>query len=390
MEKHGDPGLLDSVLDRRGFLTRGAGGLVVLATSGGLLAACGDSDSETSSGGKDSLDVVRWVSPRGSLDVMDDYNLHVPIKMGYFKELGITAKLNAGPGENELQLVAQNQLDMAFPAPGVLASAVDAGVPAVSIWQAYPAQVFDFAVPADSEISDVKGLEGKSISVLTVGFKTIIDALLAQAGVDPESVKLVENGPQWIQAVTQGQTDAAFAWEGLRAQLLGQGVKLKFIVGSDFSPGPSNVYAVRPKDLEDDAKRDAYARFLQGVVMGLEFGKANPRAAAQITYEARPVVKKTLKPQVALDSMLQLAVGYGQQEREGNGWGNHDLDNWKEYLAALRELKQLKKDLAPDDVLTNEFVEPANSKADVKKARADAEAFKLNAAFAATKVSTEL
>jgi NitT/TauT family transport system substrate-binding protein len=366
---------------------RAAGGAFAFTAGAGLLAACGD-DDDGGGGAKAAGDkaTVRWVSPRASLDVMDDYNLWVPIKMGYFDELGITAKLNAGPGANELQLVAENQLDMAFPSPGVLTSAIGAGVPMFSIWEQYPAQVFNFAVPEDSDIRTIQDLAGKSISVLTVGFKPVIDTLLAQAGVDYKSVKLVENGNQWIQAATQGQTDAAFGWEGLRAQLLGQGVKLHWIVGSDFSEGPSNVYAVRKADLEDDGTRDAYARFLQGVVMGLEFAKANPRAAAQITYEARPVVKKTMEPQVALDSMVQLAVGYGQQARAGNGWGYHDLEVWDEYLATIFELEQVKEKLTTEDVLTNEFVDKANADADLERVRADAEAFELDSAFAATTV----
>lgn len=376
-------------LDRRRFLTRGAQAAIAVSAAGGLLAACGGDDDGaqggTTSSGVDKA-TIRWVSPRASLDAMDDYNLWVPIKMGYFKELGIEANLNAGPGKNELQLVAQNQLDMAFPSPGVLASAIDAGVPTISIWEQYPAQVFDFFIREDSPIQTVKDLEGKSISVLTVGFKPVIETMLAQAGVDHTSVKLVENGTQWVPAVTQKQTDAGFGWEGLRAQLLGQGMKLRFIVGSDFSDGPSNVYAVRKADLEDDKKRDAYARFLRGVVMGQEFGKANPRAAAQITYEARSALKKTLTPQVALDSMVQLAVGYGQQARAGKGWGYHDPAIWDPYLTTLSDLKQIKKPLSINDVLTNEFVEPANSSADVKRAQADAKAFKLNSEFAATKV----
>ena len=87
-----------------------------------------------------------------------------------------------------------------------------------------------------------------------------------------------------------GLADAGLAWEGLRAQIqgitgFGLSGDLKFLVGSEWgSKGPSNSYQVRKADLEDAAKVDAYTRFLAGSVMGYEFAKANPRAAAQITY----------------------------------------------------------------------------------------------------------
>ena len=34
------------------------------------------------------LQTITWMSPRGSLDVMDDYMLHVAIDRGYFKKIG--------------------------------------------------------------------------------------------------------------------------------------------------------------------------------------------------------------------------------------------------------------------------------------------------------------
>ena len=42
--------------------------------------------------------------------------------------------------------------------------------------------------------------------------------------------------------------------------------------------------------------------------------------------------------------------------------------------------------LPVDDVVTNDFVEPANSEADVERARSDAEAFELDDDFAQTTV----
>ena len=343
-------------------------------------------------GRTEKLDRVRWISPRGTLDVMDDYNVRVPMQMGYFKKLNLDVRLNAGAGSGEMQLVAANKIDMGYPSPGVLSSAVDAGIPVVGIWEQYPAQVFDFVLPGDSKITSPADLAGKKIAVLTIGWKAIIDPILADAGVDPTTVKYVELGPQWVQAVARGQADAGLAWEGLRAQLNGEaahfgaGFSIKFLIGAKFSKDPSNVYAIRKSDLGDAKKKDIYTRFLAGVVQGFEFGRANPRAAAQITYGQLPGLQSIISPQVAVESMVQLASGYSLRKRQGGPWGSFDQTAWQGYLKTIAKLGQTKKELSFGDIINTSLIAAANKKADVVTARRDAKAYKVDAYFKKTKL----
>jgi NitT/TauT family transport system substrate-binding protein len=383
-------------IDRRGFLTRTAGAGMAFSSFGMILAACGGDDDEPTGGGGtdtggDSVEraTVRWISPRGTLDVMDDYNLWVPIEQGYFDELGIDVELIAGPGGNataSATFVAENQADMGYPSPGVLTSSIDSGVPVKSAWEMISGQVFNFSLPEDSDITDVSQLEGKTMSVLTAGWKVIVDPILVEVGVDPESITYLESGPQWNQVVSQGRADAGLAWEGLRAQLAGQGLELKYLLGSEFSEGPSNSYVVRAADLDDDSQRDVFHRFFMGVVMGMTFAKTNPQAAAQITYQQLPDLAATLEPQLALESMIELATAYGTTEREGQGFGFHPVEAWESYIQNIADLGQIENVLPVEDVITNDFVEPANNEADVDRARADAEAFELDDDFAQTTV----
>src|SRR5919204_5303671 len=325
----------------------------------GLLGAI---TAEEASAREEKLDLVRWISPRGTLDVMDDYNIRVPIQMGYYRKLGIEVQLNAGAGSGEMQLVAAHKIDMGYPSPGVLSSAFDAGIPVVGIWEQYPAQVFDFVLPGDSNVTSAKQLEGKKIAVLTIGWKAIIDPILADAGADPKSVKYVELGTQWVQAVARGQADAGLVWEGLRAQLTGEaahfgaGFTIKFLIGARFSKDPSNVYAIRKAEMSDAKKKDIYTRFLAGVVMGFEFCRANPRAAAQITYGQLPALQSIISPQVALESMVQLASGYSLRKRQGHPWGSFDTGAWNSYLKTIADLGQVKKRYSFNDVINTSII----------------------------------
>ena len=116
------------------------------------------------------------------------------------------------------------------------------------------------------------------------------------------------------------------------------------------------MYCVRNADLDDPAKRDLYTRFLQGVVMGLEFAKANPRAAAQITYRSAPRPAQDARSRsLRYDSMLELAHAYGTSNRKGQGWGCNYAKGWANYLKIVSDLGQTKKLLKPGDVVTNEL-----------------------------------
>lgn len=319
---------------------------------------------------------LTWVSPRGTLEVMDDYPLWVAKKLGYFDQLGVNVDVQPGPlgGANVVSLLPEGKADVSFPSPGVLAASIDAGIPVVLPWEMFGGQVFDFAVPADSNISSVKDLAGKTIALGSAGWSPIVDPMLAEQGVDPKSVKYVEAGQQWGQTVDQKKADAALAWEGLRAQWQGIGLKLKYLIGSDFSKDPSNGYVARAADLKDPAKKATLTCFLRGVAMGMEFARVNPQAAAQITYDQFPALKDQMKPDLALESMRQLMFGYNQSNKAGKGYGYSDVANWQSYLDRLFKLGQTKKQINAADAVTNDLVPAANA-FDKAKVAADAKAY---------------
>jgi len=378
----------ESALSRRELLKRGA------VAGIGVTALAGLSVDTASAGARRSaVDTVRWVSPRGTLEVMDDYNLVVPNVMGYFKPLNINVKMSPGDASGNLPQVAAGQHDMGYASPGVLTASVEAGVPVTSIWEMIPSQVFDFVLPAGSKIKHPRQLRGKTIALYNIGWKAIVDPMLAEVGLNPKTVKYREFGPQWNQAVALKLADAGLSWEGLRAQLEGTAAffgsgnaGLSFLIGSQWgSKGPSNSYQVRTSDLDNPAKVDVYTRLLAGSVMGFEFCRVNPRAAAQIVYEQYPGMQKVITPQVAVDSIMQLASLYATSRRlPPHQYGYHYPNAWAKYLNTVYQLGQTKTKVPVAKVLSNSLVKPANAKADRARARRDAAKFKLSAAFKKT------
>lgn len=320
-----------------------------------------------------------WISPRGTLEVMDDYNLWVAIEMGYFKDLGLDVVMEPGPADALActKFVDQKKADVGYPSPGVLTASVDTGMDVIQAFEMMASQVFDFGVTKDSPIKTVQDLKGKTISIGMAGWTVIVDPILAEAGIDPTTVKYVTAGDSWGQAVAKGKADAALCWRGLRAQWDAQGLNLRYLIGDTFSKQPANGYCVRKSDLADPAKKDLIVKFFKGAAMGIEFARINPRAAAQITYDKFASVREQMKPELALDSLNQLHWSYTESERNLGGYGMSPEDSWKIYLDIIYQLKQTKNHLTADQVITNELIKDINN-FDKAKVKSDAESFQLN------------
>ena len=330
------------------------------------------------------LQTITWMSPRGSLDVMDDYMLHVAIDRGYFKKLGINVKLIAGPsdGTAATKFVAQKQVDVSYPSPGILLSSIAAGVPVVSAFNMIPGQVFNYAVPKGSTLKKISDFGGKKICVGSPAWSAIVNPMLVEAGVDPKSVTIVDAGwPTWSQAIAAGKCDAGLGWDGLIAQWAATGINVDWIIGKTTSKQPSNGYDIRASELKTAAGKDLYTRFLRGVAMGMEFAKENPRAAAQITYNRLPALGATLSPQLAVDSMREEQVGHMISRLDGKGWGYHYPAAWSDYLKVVADMGQTPRLLTPAEVYTNDLIAGANN-FDHDAVAKDAKAFKLTPVFA--------
>jgi NitT/TauT family transport system substrate-binding protein len=320
---------------------------------------------------------IRWVSPRGTLEVVDDWAYWVAKKYGYFGDLETT--IEPGPMEATavVKLVDQKQADFGYPSPGVFSLGLEQGMDLVSAFHIMAGDVFDFAFRKGEAPADLTGLKGKTIVLGSAGWQAITNPMLSAAGVDPASVKYVEAGNAWGQTLAQGQADSALSWEGLRAQWKGQGLDFDYLLGKNFSTFPANSYITRKSDLQDAAKVDAYTRYLRGFAMGYEFGHINPRAASHIVMEQFPGLKTQMTPPVITESMMQMdALAHAKWEERQGMWGYHLIPSWQAYFAAIKAIGQITKDIRAEDVVTNDLIPEANN-FDKAKVKTDADSYQL-------------
>src|SRR5260370_7283856 len=154
-------------IDRRRLLTVTAGGVsaVALGALGGATPAF-------------AADLIRWVSPRGTIEVLDDYPYWVAKKFGYFGDIATT--LEPGPSEATatVKLVDQKQADVGYPSPGVFSLALAQGIPLVSVFEMGGADVFDFAFRKGEGATSLKHLEATTIVLRTPRCQSITDPIL--------------------------------------------------------------------------------------------------------------------------------------------------------------------------------------------------------------------
>jgi len=361
-------------------------GLVLLVVLAIAVTACAPAPAKPK-----EMTKVTWMTPRGTLEVMDDHNLWAAKELGYFEEMGIDIDLQAGPTETHatVRMVAEGQADAGYPSPGVLVSGIDAGIETILAWEMMMGQVFDFAVPKGSDIKTVQDLEGKSICLGGEGWSTIVDPMLYEAGVPLDSVEYIQAGwPGWGTAAAQGQCDAALGWRGLSADWDAAGLEMDYLVGKTFSNHPANGYNIKLSDLDDPERVELMTRFFKAVAMGLEFSRLNPRAATQITYKQFPAYAEQYPPAHAFRSMWELGCNYWEGYNQGKGYGYSNIDGWNDYLDAVYELGQTKTRLKTEDVVTNFFIEDAND-FDHARVKKDADNFKLDPEFEALTVPTD-
>jgi NitT/TauT family transport system substrate-binding protein len=371
---------------RRRFLGTAAAAGVAMPMFGSL--------GRLAAAAQDARNSVIWVSPRGTLEVLDDYPYWIASKFGYFGDIETQILPAILESTSSAKNVVDGDADMSYVSPGVFTDAITQGLDLVSVFQMGAYDVFDIALPKGNPggITSAKDLEGKTMVLGDIGWAAIVDPMVVQAGGDPSKVNYVAAGTGWAQTLQAGQADAALSWEGLRAQWLATGLDFDYILGYEWSKFPANSFQIRRKDFEDDSLKDLYTNYLKGWAMGLQFGYLNPVAATQITMEA-PEISAALNDtfadkSVAVQSLMELAnVFRGDWDtRNGGQWGWASLDGWQTFFDDSAKASGADA-VDASNVIFNDYIDGANA-FDAEQVAADAANFELSPEFAAVQTAS--
>jgi len=327
-----------------------------------------------------------WISPRGTLEVLDDYGFWVGKKMGYFGDLNVDMQPGPSDGTATVKFVDVGQADMGFPSPGVFSFALENGMKLKSVFHMGARDTFSLAFRKGEGPKDIKGIEGKTILLGSAAWQPIVDPMLAAQGVDISTITYVEAGwPTWGTALAGGQGDAALAWEGLRAEWIATGLQFEYWLGVKNSPLPANTFVIRAADLEDADKKAFLEQYLRGWAMGMEFAEHNPRAAVQAVFDQFPTLGSNVGPALGTTSILQQMNVFRGDWDKRQGWGWHDMASWQTFFDLSASIGQNSSPFQAADVCSNDLIPGANT-FDLEKIKADAAAAELSPEMAAVDV----
>lgn len=326
-----------------------------------------------------------WISPRGTLEVLDDYGFWVGKKMGYFGDLDVDMQPGPSDGTATVKFVDVGQADMGFPSPGVFSFGLREGMDLKSVFHMGARDTFSLAFRKGEGTSDIKDIEGKTILLGSAAWQPIVDPMLAAQGVDISTITYVEAGwPTWGTALAGGQGDAALAWEGLRAEWIATGLEFEYWLGVQNSPLPANTFVVRGSDLDDPDRVAFLGQYLRGWAMGMEFAEHNPMAAVQIVFDQFPTLASNIGPQLGGMSIIQQMNVFRGDWAKREGWGWHDMASWQEFFDLSASIGQTGA-MKATDVCTNDII-PAANDFDFAKVKADAMGTALSDEMAAVDV----
>jgi len=279
---------------------------------------------------------------------------YVALEKGYYREEGIDLTIQPGAADsNPVQLVANGTAQFGTRWFADLASAVDKGVPVVSIAQIFGSSGLVLVTRADSGIRQPRDFAGRSVGVWFFGNEVQFYALMSQAGVDPAKVK-VSPLQSSLKPLLSRQLDvvSAMTYNELPALLRG-GLKREQLrvfdfvdFGLDF---PGDVLFTRRAVLKDSP--DLTRRMVRATLRGWRDALNDPAAAVRIVLQHDRT--KKLDPDHQRDQMREVSR---LVQLRGRSLGTHSAEDAGRTIDILAKGRLISRRLADEEVFTNDFL----------------------------------
>lgn len=293
----------------------------------------------------------------------------VPMALGYWKDGGIDVEVRPTNGSSTaVQLVIAGTANFTMATIEPLVIGRQKGARIVSVYNHTREGIYTIAVQADSPITSLKQLKGKSVGVLSLGSGAVpfAKAVLRGEGFDPEkdvSWVPIGIGPQSVHALQNHQVDALAYWDWGYAIMENSGLRFRHF-SSDFTRRLLSLALIGNEDFIN-AQPDATARLAQGIAKGALFTLTNPEAAVRIHWSVYPASKPSgVSEAQALAEAVHVVKARADKYRiEGRAvpkWGAYTREEWTQTQDFLFNSGMVTKKLEVTEYFTDKFLPRIN------------------------------
>lgn len=239
---------------------------------------------------------------------------HAPLlvadSLGYFEERDLEIDIVAPADPNDPpKLVAAGEADLAISYQPQLHIQVDQGLPLARVGTLVATPLNALVVLEDGPIETLADLEGTKVGFSVGGFEdALLGAMLAENGLKPDAVELVNVNFALSPALLSGQVDAVIG--AFRNFELNQ-LDIEGKPGRAFFPEEEGVPAydelifVANIDRRGDPR---FGRFLDAVELGVQYLLNHPEDAYARFIEGRPELDDELNRRAFADTLPRFAL----------------------------------------------------------------------------------
>jgi NitT/TauT family transport system substrate-binding protein len=258
-----------------------------------LVAACGNTTPASTSGSKNGPPTNVSIG-LGYIPDIQFAPFYMPVSKGYYKDAGLNVTLNHGIVTDLFGEMLSGKDTFVFATGDETLVARSKKLPVVSVSTLYQRYPVSLIVPANSPIKTLADLKGHTIGEPGPFGSTHIGllALLHQAGLTPNDVKLQSIGFTQVNALKEGRVDAVIGYTNNEPlQLSRLGMQVRTFDVSDYQPLISNGIVTTEQTLSSQSS--VVHAFVQATLKGLNEVIANPSEAMSISQGYIPGMNAT-------------------------------------------------------------------------------------------------
>ena len=326
---------------------------VLLAVASALaLAACGEREEpgETATGTTERIDLVLDFFPNA-----DHAGIYAAIGDGAFERVGleVTPRTPSDPSA-PLKLLAAGRADLAISYEPEVLLARDRGLDVMAIGALVQEPLTSIISVGDDKVTRPSDLEGKTVGTAGIPYQeAYLDAILDEAGVDPQSVRRIDVGFNLTQSMLSGRVDATLGsfwnYEGTELERRDRNPSIIRVEDAGVPTYDELVVVAREGDVRE--RGPLLRRFMQALARGHEALRRDADTGLDPLLEANPDLDRGLQRAVVRKTLPAFFPS-----QAGRPFGFQDPREWDAYAKWMNRNGLLERTTGAARAFTNEFL----------------------------------